>query len=332
MNRRYRFSFSCTLFAVLLCSSSMIAQCTGSPSDGTKTDPTAFTTIKEIPIHGNAIAVANDAHTNGVQNQSTIRIHFDAAQMACPRPLRTGGDKRPAVTIRLEAYSVRGTSRTPIAPIHPYVDQYIPPKSDPGDSGTIVYHDKDFNPSQFASVPDADITLLGTEAATADSIDLRIININTQEVLHFILIPQSFGFHFKVSDTLMFVKRLGIGTKEKQAGISDFNFGPAPGVAYGGTYFARKNAFMRFLQPGAGINVMFTKWDNPSFDVSTGQFVPGTKGSDIQTAMGGQLTLFGNVIQLGYGANLQVDQKRAYFGVGVSFVNLTTKLAGLISK
>ena len=77
---------------------------------------------------------------------------------------------------------------------------------------------------------------------------------------------------------------------------------------------------------------MFTKWDNPSFDVSTGQFIPGTKGSDIQTAMGGQVTLFGNVIQLGYGANLQVDEKRAYFGVGVSFVNLTTKLAGLISK
>src|SRR5439155_22242744 len=111
-----------------------------------------------------------------------------------------------------------------------------------------------------------------------------------QEALKITLIPQSLGFHFKVSDTLMFVKRLGIGSKEQQAGISDFNFGPSPGVAYGGTYFARKNAFLRFLQPGAGISVLFTKWDNPGFDVGTGQFVPGTKSSDIQTAFGGQLT------------------------------------------
>jgi hypothetical protein len=130
----------------------------------------------------------------------------------------------------------------------------------------------------------------------------------------------------------MFIKRLNVSSADRKAGISDFNFGPSPGVTYGGSYFARKNSLLRFLQPGIGINVIFTKWDNPAFDISTGQFVSGTKSSDIQTALGGQLSLFGNVIQVGYGANLNVDQKRSYFGVGVSFVNLTTKVAGLLTK
>jgi len=307
------------------------------------TDPADFARIVEVPLHGKELPTSGP--TVGVDNQSTIRIHFDATRMALPHSLREGGDTHPAVNIRIEAYSIRGTSRTPITPLHPYIDRFSPPDqpaaptntSDAGNTptqgtGTIVYHDKFFDPDRFAIVPDTDLTLLGSEAASADSIELRIVNLRTQEALKIILIPQVFGFHFKVSDTLMFVKRLGIGTKEKQAGISDFNFGPSPGVAYGGTYLARKNAFLRFVQPGAAISVLFTKWDNPAFDVSTGQFVAGTKASDIQTAFGGQFTLFNNVIQIGYGANLQVDQKRAYFGVGVSFVNLTTKLAGLISK
>jgi hypothetical protein len=286
----------------------------------------------------------------GVDNQSTIRIHFDAARMALPRPLREGMPSRPAVHVRLEAYAIKGSSRTPIAPIPPYVDSFSPPGQatnaeanaapDSGNAsssttqaqGTIVYHDKSFDPDHFAVVPDTNIALPGSAAASADSIELRIVNLRTQESLIIVIIPQTFGFHFKPSDTLMFVKRLGIGSAQQKAGISDFNFGPAPGVAYGGTYLARKNAFLRFTQPGAAISVLFTSWNNPAFDISTGQFVPGTKSGDIQTALGGQLTLFANVIQVGYGANLQVDQKRAYFGVGVSFVNLTTKIAGLISK
>lgn len=313
------------LATVLIFNALSTAQCTNNSC----TDPAFFTAITEIPLHGAQVAVPSTSSTVGVDNQSTIRIHFDSAKMAAPGPAGT------MVKIRIEAYWIKGTSRTPIAPIHPYVDTYTPPApagAAGAATGTIVFHDHFFDPKIPSLVPDADINLLNSAMASADSIELRILNVETQQAVNLVLIPQPFGFHFKVSDTLMFVKRLGIGTKEKQAGISDFNFGPSPGVAYGGTYYARRNAFLRFIQPGAAINVMFTKWDNPAFDVSTGQFVPGTKASDIQTAMGGQFTLFGNVIQLGYGANLQVDQKRTYFGVGVSFVNLTTKIAGMISK
>jgi len=154
----------------------------------------------------------------------------------------------------------------------------------------------------------------------------------TQQSLTVTLTPQKFGFRVRVTDSLMFIKRLGVSKADRMAGVEDFNFGPSPGVTYGGTYFARENALLRFLQPGAGINVLFTKWGNPAFDISTGQFVPGTKAGDIQTGLGGQASLFGNIIQFTFGANLQVEQKRRYFGVGVSFVNLTTKVAGLISR
>ena len=35
-------------------------------------------------------------------------------------------------------------------------------------------------------------------------------------------------------------------------------------------------------------------------------------------------------LQAGYGANLQIDQKRQYFSLGLSFVNLASKISGLI--
>src|SRR5438874_9328097 len=138
------------------------------------TDPAIFTSVTEIPLHGKVIVVSGP--TVGVDNQSTIRIHFETDRMTKPRPLREGAPARPAVTIRIEAYSVRGTSRTPIAPIRPFVDNYSPPeqttsgaggggggaqgadgaeedkgsgatdKDTTANKGTIVFRDKIFDP------------------------------------------------------------------------------------------------------------------------------------------------------------------------------------------
>jgi hypothetical protein len=398
MNSHRTLRCCCAAVYAVFCCASLFAQA----GDTRSTNPEDFTRVIEIVESGRQFPVRSPI--TGIDSQCVIHIRFDMNRMALPRALRPGAPARPAVNIRIEAYAIKGTSRTPIAPIHPYVDNFTPPsqaaqpaaqntqaqsaletskesisassrgaQSDPpatqepqartagseqpasnadqadapGDQspqpgagaatqaesrGVIVYHDKFFDPDHFAIVPDAEIALAGTAASSADSIELRIINLRTQQVLNLSLVPQTFGFHFKVSDTLMFVKRLGIGSAQRKAGISEFNFGPSPGVAYAGTYLARHNAFLRFVQPGAGIHILFTKWDNPAFDISTGQFVPGTKSSDIQTALGGQITLFTNVLQFGYGANLQVDQKRQYFSVGVSFVNLTSKITGLLSK
>ena len=307
-----------------------------------QTDPATFTVIREQPRRGGAITIAS---TNAeVDDQSTVQIIFDVTRMAPPAPLVPGGPARPQVQIRVEAYSTKGSSRTPIAPIPHYVDlnpgaasttadPAAPAASETISSGTVVYHDKFFNTAIGAGViPNTEITLRGSQAEAADSVELRITNLVTQQSLIVTLTPQKFGFRTKVSDSLMFVKRLGISTSDRANGVEDFNFGPSPGVTYGGTYLPRGNNFVRFLQPGLGINVLFTKWGEPAFDISTGQFLAGTQASDIQTGLGGQFSLFGNVLQFTYGANLQVDHKRSYFGIGVSFVNLTSKISGLISK
>jgi hypothetical protein len=175
------------------------------------------------------------------------------------------------------------------------------------------------------------INLRAVGADTADQIEIRVTNLVTQEALSRILIPRPFGFRAKVTDSLMFLKRLGVSKTDQANGVEDFNFGPSPGFTYGGTYLSRGNNFVRFLRPGTGINVTFTNWKEPSFDLATGQFVKGTSSTSIQTGMGVQFSLFNNVLQFTYGVNLQVKQDRTYFGIGVSFVNLAQKLKGLIA-
>jgi hypothetical protein len=296
------------------------------------TDPAEFVRIIEQTTTGRQAAVSGTYAE--VDDQSVIRLVFDHAKMAVPAK-NAAGVVRPRVHVRVEVYTQKGSSRSPVAPLPHYVDLVPPPAAgSPGDAaGTVVYHDKYYNPEIGAAiVPSTEFMLRGTQAGSADSIEIRVTNLMTQESVLVILIPRQFGFRVRVSDSLMFVKRLGVGAADRAAGIEPFNFGPSPGVTYGGTYLARKNALARFLQPGVGINLLFTRWGQPSFDLATGKFVNGTNGSNIQVGLGCQWSLFGNVLQFTYGANLHVDQKRQYFGIGVSFVNLSSKIAGLIGK
>jgi hypothetical protein len=309
-----------------------------------QTDPATFTRIVEQPKHGAAKTIT--ATNTEVDDQSIIQINFDRDKMGPPQALVVGGPTRPRVHLRVEVYSTKGTSRSPVAPVPHYVDLLPAPAastttpnsaggatSESTSSGTVVYHDKYYNPSVGAAViPNTEINLRGTQAGDADFIEIRVTNLETQESLILTVIPQKFGFRVKVSDSLMFIKRIGVGKQDQTGGVDAVNFSPSPGVTYGGTYFSRGNRFARFLQPGVGINLLFTKWGDAAFDISTGQFVQGTKAGDIQTGIGGQFSLFGDVLQFTYGANLQVQQKRQYFGIGVSFVSLSTKISGLISK
>jgi hypothetical protein len=108
----------------------------------------------------------------------------------------------------------------------------------------------------------------------------------------------------------MFLKRLGVSKTDQANGVEDFNFDPSPGFTYGGTYLSRGNNLARFLRPGIEINVTFTNWKEPSFDLATGQFIKGTSSTSIQTARGIQFSLFNDVLQFTNGANLQVKQDR----------------------
>jgi hypothetical protein len=301
------------------------------------TRPSDFTSITEQVVHGSSKPV-DKTRESEVDNRSAIQINFDQTKMSPPAPTVPGAAPSPQVTVRLQVFTVTGTTRTALAPILNYVENVpggTPPGSPPSTSATstIVNHDHSYNPGINSTVPNTVINLQGSGAATADQIEIDVTNLETREQLVVFLIPRTFGLHAKVSDTVMFVKRLGISKQDQANGISSFNFGPSPGVTYGGTYYARQNSFLRFLEPGGGITVLFTKWDNTAiFNTATGQFVPGTTSSDIQTALGFQVSAFSGILQAGYGANLQVDQKRQYFSLGFSFVNLASKISGLIGK
>src|SRR5438445_3800410 len=124
---------------------------------GAQTDPATFTTIVEQPRHGGARRISANSE---VDDQSTVRIAFDTTHMTPPAPLVPGGPARPQVQIRVEAYAIKGASRSPIAPLLHYVDLIPapPPASASGSqtetvsAGTIVYHDKFFDPAIGAAV------------------------------------------------------------------------------------------------------------------------------------------------------------------------------------
>src|SRR5206468_3835626 len=116
--------------------------------------------------------------------------------------------------------------------------------------------------------------------------------------------PRPFGFQVKATDSLMFIRRFGVTQFDRSNGVSDINFAPAPGVTWGGVYMARKNPAARFLQPGAGVNVSFMNWRDPVFDLVQNRFVQNTAATDINIGIGPYFSLFNNILQFTYGANL----------------------------
>jgi hypothetical protein len=195
-------------------------------------------------------------------------------------------------------------------------------------SGTIVYHDKYFNPQIGAiEIPNTEINLRETQVADADFIEVRITNLWTQQSLVKTLTPVKFGFRTKVSDTFLLVKRIGIHGAERASGFDPSNFSPAPGVTYGGVFTARNRAG-RFLQPGVGVNVSFLTWSDPAISKTTGQPTPGTSASSVQVGTGAMLTFFSDALQFTLGGNLNADRHRVYWGIGFSFVNLAERIKG----
>ena len=129
-----------------------------------------------------------------------------------------------------------------------------------------------------------------------------------------------------------FFRRLGVTEELKADDFQEINFRPAPGTTFGWVYRARTNPVLRVLTPGFGYNVSFTDWGDTEFDIATGKFKKGTKGSNVEIGTGFMLTLFHNTLHLSYGWNLNVESKRRYFGVGFSFFNLSQRVGGLLTN
>jgi hypothetical protein len=309
MNTRKPLIITFCAFAVFAGAGSLTAQ---------STDPGVFTTFTESVL-GKAGISLTQLHAE-VDSRSVIQITFEENRMKPPS--NAAGNEE--VKIRVEAFLVEGTTVTPVT----IIDNYL--------SGTVsapVRHDKSFrNLPGFAVIPDTSIDLGALNAADYDKIQIRVTNLITQESVERHLVPRSFGFHTSMSDSMLFVKRQGVTNEEEDAGLEDFNFGPAPGVTYLASFLPRRNGFLRLLRPGIGLNVSFMDWDDSAFDPASGMFPQGTDSNDIEVGMGLQLSFFNNVLQVTYGWNLQAEQDREYFGVGLSFVNLTQSLRRLITQ
>jgi hypothetical protein len=86
------------------------------------------------------------------------------------------------------------------------------------------------------------------------------------------------------------------------------------GIAYFKRGNTRRDKFLRALGPGAGMNVTFMNFNDPSFDLSTSKFV-NTTGTNVQVGAGIVGSLFDNKLQFSYGWNLNVERRRSYVAV-----------------
>ena len=300
----------------------------------TSTNPVDYTSIVESTRRGRTTELG--ATFGEIDDQSLVEVRFDESRMA--RPTAEDGYEIRQVEIRVEAFQTRNGVQSPIAPIDNYVSRQTSGQPAAGAGGApatnvavaYVFSDKPYDGDIYRVVPDTILNLSGLGVKDADQIEIRVTNLATQESLVRILTPRAFGFRVDMTDSLLFLKRLSVSEQDQQDGVDAVNFGPAPGITYGGTYLPRGNRFLRFLQPGVGLTVSFINWTDPAFDLTTGKFVGGTKSSNVNIGLGAQFSLFNNVLQFSLGTNLQAEQNRGYFGIGVSFVNLGTRIAQLI--
>ena len=164
----------------------------------------------------------------------------------------------------------------------------------------------------FNEVTDTEISVLRTARENGDFIDFSAQVVDEQgKVLYeyskvFEIV--SFGFHTNIFGNLVLVDRRKDDKDDKNTGQiteREVNFVTFPAVSYLFQYKTReKDKFGKcwnFLNPGIGANAALLNFE----------------GSDIEMGIGFSVSLFGGIVQGGYGYNLQVDDKRDYYFIGL---------------
>jgi hypothetical protein len=292
--------------------------------------PRDFTTLQEETSDGTLRSVPGAGLKAEIDKTSDILVQFDRKKVLATAQALPKDSK---IEIRVEASITRaGATQNSPLPIDNY---YILVRDKSGTVTDVTIVDQAIinNGTEVSGfLPDAVIDLTSQALATGDQIRVRVSNLSTQESIDKLLTVRDFGVIGDVKDSFFFLSRLGVSAKDPVEGVDNVNFGPAPGVTYLWTVSTRKNNFLRALRPSVGINVSFTDWDDPAFNQATGQFAAGTNASDIEITSGIVGGVFDGLVQFTLGWNLNVEQKRKYFGVGFSFVNIVDRLGKLIAK
>jgi len=287
------------------------------PEPHNATHPAHYTNIFELERRGNENIIRGPF--SEIDDRSMIAIRFDETKMALP------SENHCRVKIRVEAFQTKGGDRDRIAHIDNYVSQQDR-ETDEGVAITFEFDDRPYDGQngRFPRVPDTILDPNRFEEKDVDQIEIHVTNLVTRERMVWLFKPRKLGFRAKTTDSFLFVKRLNTSNVE---GVAAVNFAPSPGVTFGGTYLARKNRFVRALRPGIGLNATFLNWKDPTYDPDAKKYLPSTRGSEVNIGMGVQVSLFNNVLVFSYGANLQAERSRWYYGIGLSFVQLGGKIA-----
>jgi hypothetical protein len=309
------------------------------------TDPAKFTTVIEHTAHGSDLTLTQSSFE--VDTESLIELKFDTS-MIVPKQLLLRVEasvlhNHDSTLIEIDSYAKKKqTASGNLADTEAETKKSSLANADTEtvdatttSAATTFEFDRKSLPAANRAVPSATINLRALALAEGDSIVIKVVNDYTKEAVTYVLEARQLGFHINTSDSVMFIRRIGVSKADLAQGIAEVNFAPAAGVTYGGIWIPRAangKGFWRFLSPGIGLNVAFMDWKDPAFDTSTGQFAQGTKSSDINVGMGLQGSLFNGVLQVTYGWNLQADKRRNYWGLGVSFVDLSKEIGSLLPK
>ena len=287
------------------------------PKPQNATDPAHYTNIFELERGGKEHTISGPY--SEIDDRSMIAIRFDETKMALP------SRNNCRVKIRVEAFQTKGGDRDRIAHIDNYVSQQDS-ETDEGVKITFKFTDRryDGQNGRFPRVPDTILDPNRFEEKDVDQIEIHVTNLATKERVVWLFKPRKLGFRAKTTDSFLFVKRLNTSNLE---GVAAVNFAPSPGVTFGGNYLVRKNRFVRALHPGIGLNATFLNWKDPTYDPDAKKYLPNVRGAEVNIGMGVQVSLFNNVLVFSYGANLQAERSRWYYGIGLSFVQLGGKIA-----
>lgn len=159
-------------------------------------------------------------------------------------------------------------------------------------------------PFSIATARDGQIQLASTPAKSGDQIEIsyRLVDdpkAKPEDRVEYVgatyLDVRKFGYYPTLKSQLLFYDRL-------HDGLSSFR--AAPGLSYNLHYRPEDGqAFHDVVAPGLGISV-----SSPSFD----------DGAEI--AVGLQLTLFNDMLQLGYAYNISVDEDQEMFYFGLDLI------------
>jgi hypothetical protein len=155
---------------------------------------------------------------------------------------------------------------------------------------------------QLNTIKDTSIFLSETGVKTGDSLLIKIKNDEREFDIKILI--KEFGWKVDLTDSYLYVLRQG-----------DSMYTPMQGVTLSRSYLPRKGSkdwkdIIFCFTPGFGINVSF-----PQVGVD----------NNIQISTGLVLSLFDNAIFFTYGCDLTTAERKPYFGLGFSFVDMTKK-------